>query len=242
MEILTPLLALFLGITTAVSLHTFYLFPAVFAYSISAGKHHKLRPLFIASGHFLAIILIGFITLGIGLLIEDHLIYFKIPATIFILIVGLYLIFVKKADPCGEACGCKKDSVINKLKSDSLFKSFFFGFSLGLLCIACLLPVLGSIIAMFAIVGYGTIILILSYAFGHALPILITAYLPYFSEKFAKEKIEKNIIILRKIAGLILIIVSIYLFWYLFISDHDHKEDHEDKYYSQLNYRAEKNY
>jgi len=242
METLTPLLALFLGITTAVSLHTFYLFPAVFTYSISAGKYHKLRPLFIASGHFLAIILIGFITLGIGLLIEDYLIYFKIPAIIFILIVGLYLIFAKKADSCGETCGCKGDSAINKLKSDSLFKSFFFGFSLGLLCIACLLPILGSIIAMFAIVGYGTIILIFSYAIGHALPILIIAYLPYFSEKFAKEKIEKNIIILRKIAGLILIIISAYLFWHLFISDHGHKKDNEYKYYDQLNYEIKKNY
>jgi len=240
MEILTPLLALFLGITTSL-IHTFYLFPAVAAYSVSAGGHHKFRPLFIASGHFLAIILIGFITLGIGLLIEDYLIYFKIPAIIFILIVGLYLIFIKKANSCGEACGCKEDSVINKLKSDSLLKSFFFGFSLGLLCIACLLPILGSIIAMFTVIGYGAIILIFSYALGHALPILIIAYLPYFSEKFAKEKIEKNIIILRKIGGFILIIVSAYLFWYLFISD-DHKKDNEYKYYNQLNYEIKKNY
>jgi len=102
--------------------------------------------------------------------------------------------------------------------------------------------IIGSIIAMFAIIGYGTIILIFSYALGHALPILIIAYLPYFSENFAKEKIEKNIIILRKIAGFILIIVSVYLFWYLFISDHGHKKDNEYKYYNQLNYEAQKNY
>ncbi len=234
MEILTPLLALFLGITTAASLHTFYLFPSVVAYSMSAGKYHKFRPFFIASGHFLAILLIGFIALGIGLIIEDYLIYLKIPAVFFILIVGLYLIFAKKADPCGEACGCKTDSTINKLKSDGLLKSFFFGFSLGLLCVACLLPVFGSIIAMFAIVGYDAILLLFSYALGHTLPILAVAYLPYFFEKFAKEKIERNIIILRKIAGLVLIIISAYLFWYLFISDHAHKEDCEDKYHSQL--------
>jgi len=241
METLTPLLALFLGITTAAAFHTVYLFPSVIAYSVGAGRYHKLRPLLIAGGHFLAIILIGFVALGIGLIIEHYLIYLEILAILFILAVGLYLVLAKTADSCGKTCGCKTDSTINKLKSDSLFKSFLFGFSLGLLCVACLLPIFGTIMAMFALVGYNAILLLFSYALGHTLPILAAAYLPYFSEKFAREKIEKNIIILRKIAGLILVIIGLYLFWQLFISEHDHhKENDYHEYYSQLNEEMKK--
>lgn len=191
MELLTPLLVLFLGFTTAASFCAIHMLSSVAAYSVSAGEFDKIRPVLIALGHFLAIILIDFIALGVGLAIEDYLVYLQIPATLFILGIGIYLIFAKATSACGDACGCKTDSAINKLKSNGLFKSFLFGFSIGLLCVACIFPIFGIIIAMTALTGYIAVLLLFSYAIGHTLPILIVAYISYFSDKFAKGKIEK---------------------------------------------------
>ena len=52
MEMLTPLLALFLGIATAASFCAIHVLPSVAAFSVSAGKYDKFRPFLIASGHF----------------------------------------------------------------------------------------------------------------------------------------------------------------------------------------------
>ena len=220
MEILTPLLAFLLGLTTATTFCAIYILSSVVAFSAGFGKPDKIRPALIALGHFLAIILIGVIALVIGLAIEDYLIYLQIPAALFVLGIGIYLIFAKNKSTCGDACGCKTDSTINKLKSNGLFKSFLFGFSIGLLCIACIFPVFGAILAVTAISGQVAGILLLNYAVGHTLPIILVAYIPYFSEKFAKGKIEKNIITIRKIAGIILIVLGSYLFWHLFTCDY----------------------
>ena len=220
MEILTPLLAFILGITTAAAFCSIHLLSSVAAFSFGVGKHNKLRPLLISFGHFLSIILIGLIALSIGLIIEDYFIYLEIPAVLFIFIIGWYLLFNKKIDSCGSACGCETDSSINKLKSIGLFKSFLFGFSIGLLCVACIVPVFGTIMAMRAVIGYEFVLLIFGYTVGHTLPILAVAYIPYVAQKFTKDKIEKNIILIRKISGIILILVSIYLFWGLFVYNH----------------------
>ena len=208
MEILTPLLAFLLGLTTAATFCAIHILSSVVAFSASYGKPDKIRPALIALGHFLAIILVGAIALVVGLVIEDYLIYLQIPAALFILGIGVYLIFAKNKSTCGDACGCKTDSTINKLKSNGLFKSFLFGFSIGLLCIACIFPVFGAILAVTAISGQVAGILLLNYAVGHTLPIILVAYIPYFSEKIAKGKIEKNIENIRKVSGVILVIIG----------------------------------
>lgn len=228
MEILTPLLAFTLGITTAVAFHTIYIFSSVAVYSFNADKNDKLRPLFIAIGHFLSISIIGFIVLGVGLLIENYFIYFQIPAILFIFLIGWHLLLKKKTDICKENCDCETHLAVNKLKSNDLFKSFLFGFSIGLLCIACILPIFGTIIAITAIINYQAILLLFSYVIGHTLPILIVAYIPYIAKKFIKDKPEKNILFIRKISGVILIIISFYLSWSLIINDH---KDHHHNYY-----------
>lgn len=215
MEILTPLLALFLGFTTAASFCSIYVLSSVAAYSVSDIKYNKLRPLLIAFGHFLSIILIGFIAIGLGLAIEHYFIYLQIPAALFILGTGFYLMFVQKTDVCRDTCGCKTESTTKK-EPTGFFGSFLFGFSSGLLCFAHIFPILGTIIAMTTLVGYVAVLLLFSYALGHTLPILISAYIPHLSKKFAKEKIEKNIVIIRKIAGVVLIVFGAYLFWDLF--------------------------
>lgn len=238
MEILTPLLAFILGITTAATFCSIHLLSSVAVYSLStqaerskakrederssstAGKYDKLRPLLISFGHFLSIILIGLVVIGLGLIIEDYLIYLEIPAILFIFIIGWYLLFSKKINICSSTCGCQTDSIIDKLKSNGLFKSFLFGFSIGLLCVGCIIPIFGTMIAMRAVIGYEAILLIFSYTIGHTLPILAVAYIPYVTKKFTKDKIEKNIIIIRKISGIILIIIGLYLFWDLFIYNH----------------------
>jgi len=252
MEILTPLLALILGITTSASFHAIHLLLPVAVYSLNAqtdnkelsilkkDKYNKFRPLFIAFGHFLSIILIGFIALSAGFLIKDFLIYFQIPAIIFIFLVGLYFLFIQKTNICGDKCGCKTNSPINKLKTNGLLNAFFFGFSIGLLCIACIFPIFGTIIAMTTIINYNALFLLFSYTIGHTLPIFFIAYLayiPFFSKKFTKNKIEKNIILIRKISGIILILISIYLFWNFFTYNHKHDDHHyyynnsDDGYY-----------
>jgi len=208
MEILTPLLAFLLGLTTATTFCAIYILSSVVAFSAGFGKPDKIRPALIALGHFLAIILIGVIALVIGLAIEDYLIYLQIPAALFVLGIGIYLIFAKNKSTCGDACGCKTDSAINKLKTKSLFSSLVFGFSIGLLCVACIFPVFGAILAVTAISGQVAGILLLSYAVGHTLPIILVAYIPYFSEKIAKGKIEKNIENIRKVSGVILVIIG----------------------------------
>ena len=67
MEILTPLLALILGITTSASFHAIHLLLPVAVYSLNTqtdnkdlslskrNKYNKFRPFFIAFGHFLSI-------------------------------------------------------------------------------------------------------------------------------------------------------------------------------------------
>lgn len=247
MELLTPLLALILGFTTAASFCAIYVSSSVVAYSASDIKYDKPRPLLIALGHFLSIISIGFIAIGLGLVIEDYLIYLQIPAVLFILGTGLYLIFIQKTDVCEDACDCKTESTTRasakseeealasspaKKKSTGLLGSFLFGFSSGLLCFAHILPVIGTIIAMTVLVGYVAVLLLFSYAFGHTLPILIAAYIPYVSKKFTKGKIERNIVIIRKIAGLVLVVLGIYLFWNLF--DYNHKYDKYYDYYYEI--------
>lgn len=229
---LTPILAFLFGITTAVSICTIYVFSSIAAFSLSTSKFDKIRPALIALGNFSAIVLIGLFVLNIGIVIEDYLIYLQIPAALFVLITGIYLIFVKVKNTCSSGvCDDKGNSTINKLKTRNLFYSFLFGFSIGLLCLTCIFPIFGAIMAITLFDSYIATLLIFSYAFGHTLPILLFAYIPYFSKKFTKEKIEKNIVKIRKVSGIVLIIIAFFLFLNLLTCSPDNQEKYIDNQY-----------
>lgn len=201
-----PVAAFFAGVVSILSPCILPVIPAVFAYSTGRGK---FRPLAIVSGLSLSFTCMGIITSIFGATLTAYLGYLNILAEFLLITMGISLLFdLNTFSIFGNF------SSLAKSKRDGLFGGFLLGLSLGIVWLPCVGPVLGSILTMVAISGeifYGALMLFI-YSLGFSVPMLLVAYSASFSSR-RLQKVSKYGFPLKKIAGLIILGVGLYMIY-----------------------------
>ena len=161
---------------------------------------------------FIAGISLIFFTLGFGAGYLGNLLYadwFRYVMGAIIIILGLHqmeILHLRKLE-------IQKTVTFKKKQSSKYLSAFLLGISFSFGWTPCIGPVLSSVLALAASGGNGAFqgaLLTLVYTLGMALPFLILALaseliMPYFS------KIKSHIVLLKKIGGLLIILMGILL-------------------------------
>ncbi len=88
-----------------------------------------------------------------------------------------------------------------------------FGFSLGIIWIPCVGPILGTILAIVAVEGdilYGAILLAI-YSLGLGIPLLAIAY----TSRFSLKRLNKYSVSIKRISGVILVLMGLYMLLFM---------------------------
>lgn len=161
---------------------------------------------------FIAGISVIFFILGFGAGFLGNLLYadwFRYVMGAIIIILGLHqmeVVHFKKLE-------VQKSFNVNRKQSNRYLSAFLLGITFSFGWTPCIGPVLSSVLALAASGGNGALqgaILTLVYTLGMALPFLILALasgfvMPYFS------RIKPRLILLKKIGGLLIILMGILL-------------------------------
>ena len=172
---------------------------------VGTEKDHKYRPLLIVAGISLAFMLMGVITSLFGYLIAGKMQYVEKIAGGLIILFGILLLF--------DVNVFKKMSFLQKLQHHSRgrWSGFFLGLTLGVIWIPCIGPILSGILAMVAAEKLLTgIFLLLVYALGFSIPMLLVAY----GSQFSRERIgllKAHPIVIRGFGGSILVLLGTYI-------------------------------
>lgn len=210
MQTINFALALLAGVVSIASPCVLPLLPGVMAYST---EKSKLTPLAIVLGLAVTFVTMGIASSIFGSFLMDYMDYLKIISGAFIIIMGLYILSRTVEDvvlriwqrlplsriphPSGERSG--------------LIGGLILGVSLGIVWMPCVGPMLATILMIVAQQGavlYGASLLG-TYSLGLAIPMLIVAY----SSNLVSERLRgasKYSFGLRKVAGVILMVVGIY--------------------------------
>ncbi len=197
------------------------LVPAVM--SGSAGG--KLRPVAIVSGMTLSFTAMGTLVSGFGAAFASVTDYMRSLSILFIMGMGLVLFdddvnmeFIKISSSITQSLRnnvgflSRSSSNSSNISEQGLFGGFFLGMSLGVVWIPCVGPILGAVLAYVASEGsmsYGAWMLFI-YSIGMSLPMLSIAY--YGKKITGRYKwFMRNGDMLKKFAGLILILVGVML-------------------------------
>ena len=212
------LLVFIAGLVTILKPCCLPLVPAVM--SGSAGG--KLRPVAIVTGMTLSFTVMGTLVSGFGAAFGGFASTLRSLSILFIMGMGFVLFdddvnaeFIKISSSITQGLG----NNIGFLKNNSsntpgqgLFSAFFLGMSLGIVWIPCVGPILGAVLAYVASIGnvtYGAWMLLV-YSVGMSLPMLSIAY--YGKKVTNRYKwFMRNGETLKKLAGLILIVVGVML-------------------------------
>lgn len=214
---LSIVLAFMGGLFTVTTPCILPILPAVLTGSVG----HRLRPMLIVLGQAISFTLMGglFSTIGIvtGELLRS-LFGFFIICFGFVMaserINEFYIIYSSRLTNLFGLFQKKVVSIYGKEipRRNSLLGAFILGLSLGIVWIPCIGPILGSILSYTSYEGnllYGSTLLF-SYSMGIALPLLIIAY----GNKYVSGKLNfvtHNYKIIKKIGGLMLIVIGISL-------------------------------
>ncbi len=191
------------------------LVPAVM--SGSAGG--KFRPVAIVSGMALSFTIMGTLVSGFGAAFAGFADYMRSLSIIFIIGMGAVLFdddinmeFIKLSSSITQGMRNNTGFLNRAMPEQGLFGGFFLGMSLGVVWIPCVGPILGAVLAYVASVGnmsYGAWMLFV-YSVGMSLPMLSIAY--YGKKVTNRYKwFMRNGEVLKKLAGLVLIVVGIML-------------------------------
>ncbi|WP_340819452.1 cytochrome c biogenesis CcdA family protein [Methanolobus sp. WCC4] len=201
---LTPFAAFFAGIVSVLSPCVLPLLPIVLAYSTGSSK---LRPLAIIIGLTLSFTAMGIAASVFGEYFLPHLGELRIIAEILIILMGLSMLMDKDIFSFLSQYTGKIHA-----EGKGLFGGLVIGISLGIVWIPCVGPILASILTLVALesdIIYGATLLII-YSMGFAVPMLLIAY----SAKLSGDRISKLShmdIELKKIAGVILVVVGLWM-------------------------------
>ncbi len=199
-----PLAVLLAGMLSVLSPCTLPLLPAILAFSTKDGKY---RPVAVIIGLILSFTTMGIVTSAFGALLIRYIPYLHLVASITIVLFGTVMLFDLQ--------------VINRLSSltgkihtekQGLLGGVLLGLSLGIIWIPCVGPLLGSVLVLVAVQGnlaYGASLLII-YSIGFAVPMLIIAYSANVSSAKLRS-IARYDFIVKKIAGVILIVVGMWM-------------------------------
>jgi len=196
------------------------LVPAVM--SGSAGG--KFRPIAVVTGMTLSFTLMGTLVSAFGSAFAGFADTLRSLSILFIITMGAVLFdedinmeFIKLSSSITQGLRNNVGFLNRSNSSESgIFSAFFLGMSLGVVWIPCVGPILGAVLAYVASVGnvtYGAWMLFV-YSVGMSLPMLSIAY---FGKKVTNRYkwFMRNGEMLKKLAGLLLIIVGIMLLFNL---------------------------
>lgn len=169
---------------------------------------HKLRPLLLVSGLALTFILMGILSSLFGSVIGPQMQYVEKIAGILIMVFGLLLIFNVNL--------FKHLSFFSQFaqKSKGRFGGFFLGFTLGIIWIPCVGPMLSSVLAIVATKGQVVtgVFLLLIYSIGFSIPMLIAGYASQFFRKRFK-KIGKFPQAVNVVSGIVLLTLGVFIIY-----------------------------
>ena len=149
---------------------------------------------------------------ALGMAFIGYISYMKSIAGIVIVFLGVYMLSETLEQKVLELRSRIPIRFNYSASSGSVFEGFALGLSLGIVWIPCVGPILGAILSMVAVrgsVSYGALLLFI-YSLGFGVPMLIIAYSSAFSSKRLSIFVRYNSI-LKRIAGVILIIVGLYM-------------------------------
>ena len=192
------------------------LVPAV----MSGSSGGRLRPFAVVSGMTLSFTLMGTLVSGFGAAFGGFADTLRSLSILFIMGMGVVLFdedinmeFIKISSTLTQSVRSRTGFLNNQgTPEHGLFGGFFLGMSLGIVWIPCVGPILGAVLAYVASVGnitYGAWMLFV-YSVGMSLPMLSIAY--YGKKVTNRYKwFMRNGEVLKKLAGLVLIIVGVML-------------------------------
>lgn len=206
------------GIVTIMKPCCLPLVPVVF----SGSGGHTLRPLSIVSGLTVSFTTMGVLVSAFGATFGAYTDYLRSIAILFIMVMGIVLFdndvnieFMKLSGSLTQSMRQNfgfSNRFTSKIPEGSLMGGFFLGMSLGVLWIPCVGPILGAVLALVASVGnttYGATMLFI-YSIGMSLPMLsIAIYGKKVTNRY--KWFSRNGELLKKLSGLVLIIVGIML-------------------------------
>lgn len=201
---LTPLAAFLAGIVSVLSPCVLPLLPIVLAYSTG---NSKLRPLAIITGLTFSFTVMGIAASAFGEYFLPYLAELRIVAELIIIFMGISMLMEKDTFAFLARYTGKVHSEGKGLAGGTII-----GVSLGIVWIPCVGPILASILTLAALEGnvlYGAGLLFI-YAMGFAIPMLLIAY----SAKVSGDrlsKISEYDIELKKVAGIVLIVVGLWM-------------------------------
>ncbi len=169
---------------------------------------HKFRPLLIVSGLSMTFILMGILSSLFGGFIGSKMIYVEKIAAVLIVITGLFLLMNINV--------FKHLSFLSQYaqKSGGRFGGFFLGFTLGVIWIPCVGPMLSSVLAIVATQGkvFNGIFLLFIYSIGFSIPMLIAGYASqFFRTRF--KGISKHAKLINVGSGLILVALGAFIYF-----------------------------
>jgi cytochrome c-type biogenesis protein len=210
LEIVTFAGALLAGVVSIASPCVLPLLPGVMAYST---EKSKLTPLAIVLGLAASFTTMGVVSSMFGAFLIDYMDYLKIASGVLIIFMGLYILSRTIEDLLLKVWQHIPLSRLSRpsMDSEGFLGGVLVGISLGVVWMPCVGPMLASILTIVA--QHGTILygaaLLLTYSLGLAIPMLIVAY----SSNLVSDKIRdisKYSIGIRKVAGVILLLVGVY--------------------------------
>jgi len=207
-----PLIAFGAGLISIFSPCVLPLLPAIVASSTDRGRY---RPLAIVLGLSISFTSMGLVASAFGAVFTAYSSYLFAAAILFIIAMGFWMLFDLHL-PYGAPRLGLIDRVSKKtydIPTEGIASGLLLGLALGIVWLPCTGPVLGTILTWVAAKGdvmTGGLLLIV-YSLGFAVPMLGIAYSTKMSSSLAGK--SSKTIWIKRVAGLMLIVVGVYLVW-----------------------------
>ncbi len=207
----SPLIAFAFGILSVLSPCILPVIPLIAAYSTKTGKY---MPITIVIGLSTSFTLMGVLASAFGSVFQQYSTMLYTIGGIVIIFLGLCMLFdvieqnIRRIIP-----NTGLSTNFSMTNAGSTAGGFIFGFSLGIIWIPCVGPILGTILAIVAVEGdilYGAILLAI-YSLGLGIPLLAIAY----TSRFSLKRLNKYSVSIKRISGVILVLMGLYMLLFM---------------------------
>nr|AAU82488.1 cytochrome c-type biogenesis protein [uncultured archaeon GZfos17G11] len=207
----SPLIAFGFGVLSVFSPCILPVIPLIAAYSTKSGKY---IPITIVIGLSASFTLMGVLASAFGSVFQQYQTMLYTIGGVVIILLGLCMLFdaieqnIRRIIPSTGLS--PKFSMTN---AGSTAGGLMFGFSLGIIWIPCVGPILGAILAIVAVEGnilYGAILLAI-YSLGLGIPLLALAYL----SQFTLRPLNKYSVIIKRLSGVMLVLIGLYMLLFM---------------------------
>ncbi len=207
----SPLIAFAFGILSVFSPCILPVIPLIAAYSTKTGKY---MPITIVIGLSTSFTLMGVLASAFGSVFQRYSTMLYTIGGVVIIFLGLCMIFdviEQKIRRIIPNIGLSPN--FSMTNTGSIAGGFIFGFSLGIIWIPCVGPILGTILAIVAVEGdilYGAILLAI-YSLGLGIPLLALAYI----SQFTLRPLNKYSVSIKRVSGVILVLIGLYMLLFM---------------------------